>query len=132
MKEIATYFDPEEAHIARGFLQANGFDARLADSHTLAAIPLDRIALGGYRLMVPQEQAYQAELLLRSVAEEHQDRSRCPACDSPRIARGRKRVQTLLHSWILSILPFSGATKIVYCRDCGHKWSTEDAEAPTP
>ena len=49
---------------AMSLLEANGIEARLLDSATLSILPLDSVALGGYRLAVPHALAERAIALL--------------------------------------------------------------------
>ena len=53
MQTIKTYFGPEQALTALSLLHAHGIEARILDSATLSILPLDSVALGGYRLAVP-------------------------------------------------------------------------------
>ncbi len=57
MHVIRTFYSPEDAHTALSLLTAHGFNARLMDSQTLSVLPLDSIALGGYRLAVMEHEA---------------------------------------------------------------------------
>ncbi|MEL6507968.1 MAG: hypothetical protein AAGL18_08810 [Pseudomonadota bacterium] len=54
MITIKTYYGPEQAMTALSLLQAHGIEARLLDAATLSVLPLDSVALGGYRLAVPE------------------------------------------------------------------------------
>jgi len=64
MKVIRTFYGPEEAYAALSLLHAHGKNARLLDENTLSVLPLDSVALGGYRLAVPAEEAASSLLLL--------------------------------------------------------------------
>ncbi len=64
MKVIRTFYGPEEAYATLSFLHAHGKNARLLDENTLSVLPLDSVALGGYRLAVPDEEAASSLLLL--------------------------------------------------------------------
>lgn len=93
LAEIAVLYDPEEAHVACGFLQANGIDAVLGDAETLSTLPLHRIALGGFRIIAPANQAHAARILLSKVEDENKPRGydidgiRCRLCGSDRFTR---------------------------------------------
>lgn len=63
---VAHYHDPIEAHIARGLLASRGIDAHLGDEHLALANWEWRLAVGGVKLRVPQEQAMHARNILRA------------------------------------------------------------------
>jgi len=64
---IAAYLDPIEAQLALGLLQAEGIPARLDDSGTAIANWEWRLAIGGMRLRVPEEQALHARRVLAAL-----------------------------------------------------------------
>lgn len=64
---IAAYLDPIEAQLALGRLQAEGISARLDDSGTAIANWEWRLAIGGMRLRVPEEQALHARRVLAAL-----------------------------------------------------------------
>lgn len=64
MNVIRIFHSPEEAWTALSLLQAHQIDAQILDSQTLSILPLDSVALGGYRLAVPDHQAEDALGLL--------------------------------------------------------------------
>lgn len=63
---VAHYHDPIEAHIARGLLASQGIDAHLGDEHLALANWEWRLAVGGVKLRVPQEQAMHARNILQA------------------------------------------------------------------
>jgi len=63
---VAHYHDPIEAHIARGLLASQGIDAHLGDEHLMMANWEWRLAVGGVKLRVPDEQAQLANEILRA------------------------------------------------------------------
>lgn len=122
---IATFHDSGEAHVACGFLNANGIDAILADSETLSNLPFHQIALGGYRMLVPREQAHVARTLLNAVQSEeapegghHIDEIRCTQCGGKSFIREKRKILPSL------LLFFIGApahlnSKRLRCTNCG-------------
>jgi hypothetical protein len=52
------------AHIALGKLREAGLDAHLQDEHTVTIDPLLNLAVGGIKLVVPNEQVDAAEKVL--------------------------------------------------------------------
>ena len=69
MITVRIFHTPEEAWTARALLQAHGLDAQLPDDQTLSILPLDSVALGGYRLSVPEHQIEQANSLLEEIRQ---------------------------------------------------------------
>lgn len=63
---VAHNHDPIEAHIARGLLASHGIDAHLGDEHLMMANWEWRLAVGGVKLRVPQEQAQHARNILHA------------------------------------------------------------------
>ncbi len=53
--EVAVFYDPEEALCAQSALQADGCVHFLHNSNHLSVAPSLRVALGGYRLLVMDE-----------------------------------------------------------------------------
>ena len=62
--EVARYLVPMEARLAQGCLQASGIPAVLADDQLVQANMLWAPALGGVRILVPQDYVQQAEATL--------------------------------------------------------------------
>ena len=75
--EVASFFDPEEAWCARGYLSAQGIDTIIENEHHLTTAPWLRIALGGYRLMALPDAADDAKAALGEIAIAE------PAIDEP-------------------------------------------------
>jgi hypothetical protein len=64
---VAAYCDPIEAQLALGLLQAEGIPARLDDTGTAIANWEWRLAIGGMRLRVPDEQVVHARRVLAAL-----------------------------------------------------------------
>lgn len=64
---VASYTDPIEAQIARGLLAAEGIEAHLGDEHSALANWEWRLAIGGVKLRVRQEQAMHARRILQAL-----------------------------------------------------------------
>ena len=65
--QVARYSDRMEAVIARGLLESNGIDALIPELYTLEADPGLVFAMGGLRILVPDDQAEAARLILRDL-----------------------------------------------------------------
>ncbi len=63
-KTVASYLDPLEAHIVCGRLQAEGFDAHVADDQTNLANWEWRTAIGGTRVRVHEHDYAAARTLI--------------------------------------------------------------------
>ncbi len=62
--EIATFYDPEEALCAQGAVRAGGCFSFLQNQYHLGTAPSLRVALGGYRLFVLEDDEERALLSL--------------------------------------------------------------------
>jgi hypothetical protein len=62
--EVARYLIPMEASLVQGCLVASGIPAVLADAHLVQTDLLLAPALGGVRILVPQEHLQQAKAVL--------------------------------------------------------------------
>lgn len=65
--EVARYLAPMEARLAQGCLEASGIPAVLADEGLVQANMLWAPALGGVRVLVPQDFVQQAEAVLAAL-----------------------------------------------------------------
>ena len=61
---VARYMIPVDATLAQGCLEASGIPAVLADNHLMQTDLLLAPALGGVRILVPEEYLVQAEAVL--------------------------------------------------------------------
>ena len=64
--EVARYLIPMDASLAQGCLVAAGIPAVLADAHLMQAHMLLAPALGGVRILVPQEHLQEAQNVLEA------------------------------------------------------------------
>lgn len=123
MKEVARYYDPEEAQIAAGFLRAQGLTVHLADVHSLSAMPDMRFGLGGYRLLADGRDASLAQRYLADIAHEQSERGEsCPNCGSRRLTPERDPSLPLVHALLGYLFPFAKRTGRTTCADCNYTW----------
>lgn len=78
MKEIARFYDAEEAKVAAGFLRAQGFAITMPEEHYLGSSPHLSFAVGGYRLLASHEEAHMATVALK----EKQAKPKHDACET--------------------------------------------------
>jgi hypothetical protein len=116
-------FDAVEAEVARTALESAGIHAFIFDGYLAQNAWYLSVAIGGMRLMVPEEQAADARALLSMSTPEQaapDPIDTCPACGGAEVAR--------LYSWwslvptIWAGLPFLFARLRRRCRICGHRW----------
>jgi len=67
--EVARYLVPLEANLVQGCLVASGIPAVLADAHLVQTDMLLAPALGGVRILVPEEHLQQAQAVLEAFAQ---------------------------------------------------------------
>ena len=132
MKEIARFYDAEEAQIAAGYLRAQGFEVQLADEGMLGVEPHMRLGLGGYRLMAIPQHAHMASVELAKVRDEPTRRQTltthtCTACGSEAMRRIRNPWYAILAA-LVALFPFAPATRDLRCTACGHRQPAESEE----
>ena len=66
--EVARYLIPLEANLVQGCLVASGVPAVLADAHLVQTDLLLAPALGGVRILVPQDRVQEAQAVLEAFA----------------------------------------------------------------
>lgn len=66
--EVARYLIPLEANLVQGCLVASGVPAVLADAHLVQTDLLLAPALGGVRILVPQDRVQEAQAVLAAFA----------------------------------------------------------------
>ncbi|ALK99815.2 MULTISPECIES: putative signal transducing protein [unclassified Massilia] len=64
--EVARYLIPMEASLVQGCLAASGIPAVLADAHLMQTDLLLAPALGGVRILVPEDYLLQAQAVLEA------------------------------------------------------------------
>jgi hypothetical protein len=64
--EVARFLVPLEANLVQGCLVASGIPAVLADAHLVQTDMLLAPALGGVRILVPEEHLQQAQAVLEA------------------------------------------------------------------
>jgi hypothetical protein len=135
---IAAFRETAHAHLARGFLESAGIPAAVEDEHIVGINWLYSNAVGGVKLLVPEQQAEQAALLLatrsQECAEEAAEYRRvagegdaCPSCKSEDVAPSN--LATRVKALVLLVGPMAApAIPFVFwksewkCDDCGHVW----------
>ncbi len=129
LRQAALFFDAEEAQVAAGYLRANDIDALLPDHNSLTAMPHYRVALGGYRVLVPSFDLEKAHDLLAKAEETAEEEApHCWMCGGRKFAP----VKTWFPSAILLLLiglifPFAKNTPNLQCVNCGSRLSREEA-----
>jgi hypothetical protein len=66
--EVARYLIPLEANLVQGCLVASGIPAVLADAHLVQTDMLLAPALGGVRILVPEDHLQQVQAVLEAFA----------------------------------------------------------------
>ena len=132
MRQVATFGAMAEAQTAKSYLRSQGIAAELPDEHTLALSGGVDVALGWYRLLVPDEQAHAAITLLGEAEAGRTDRATCECCGASAFSP--------IRSWGLpsplraldALLPFGPPTDAERCQRCGHVQARERADEREP
>jgi len=125
MREIARFYDVEEAQVALGYLKAQGFNVLLPEFHTLGAQPSLRVGLCGYRILAAEQDASAAAAAL-AAQRPKSPFGPCPNCGSNNTRRQREWRFPVVHLLVGAIVPFAPPTNRYRCGHCGHKWKDDD------
>lgn len=121
---LARYSDAVEAETARGVLDANGLYAVVFDGDFAQTAWHLSTAIGGVRLMVPEEEAAAARRLLEMPAPEDGEFDAidaCPKCGGQDIAQLFDAWWSLPLSVLFGMIFLFRRTRR-HCRGCGHDW----------
>lgn len=66
MKVVARFFAPTDAFMMKSCLESNGVDATVADANLVQVYEFLTTAVGGVRVLVPDEQFERAQEILRA------------------------------------------------------------------
>jgi DNA-directed RNA polymerase subunit RPC12/RpoP len=121
---LSSYYDPMEAQIVRGRLEANGVACFVADDNMLAANPFYNQALGGVKLKVFKHDLEKCrEILAEDIILQADDSlMQCPYCQSNNVHYSAAPIK---RNWVSIILTALISTFPVYlrrtwiCMDCG-------------
>jgi DNA-directed RNA polymerase subunit RPC12/RpoP len=121
---LASYYDPMEAQIVRGRLEANGISCFIADDNMLAANPFYNQALGGVKIKVFEYDVEKCrEILTEEVTLETDDKPMaCPYCKSNNVRYGTASIKRNWFAILISLLvsPFPIHARPTWiCMDCG-------------
>ncbi len=123
LRTFDNYFN---ANIILTKLQDAGIHCFLKDEYTVGIDPILSNAIGGIKLTVRKEDAFQAENLLRQFEDEYLKSVACPRCHSHNIilvAQPKKEFPKDLMSWLRSI--FTVVSDNVYqCQQCRYECDT--------
>ena len=120
MKELARFLDGVEAQVAAGFLRANNIEVTLPEEGHLGVQPNLSFGVGGYRLLVAEEDYARAKALLNNTQDQKSAFGPCANCGANALYRPRSPWLTLTVS-LISLFPFTKAKPYLLCRECGHK-----------
>lgn len=119
-----------DANIILSKLEQEGVQCFLQDEFTVTIDPILTNAIGGIKLVVPQQQAEEAKSLLVQFDAEKRAQLKCPACHSHNIELITNPRRS--GNWLSALLSFSlasyavGVKQVYHCFDCG--FETDDPE----
>ncbi len=133
MRELARFYDAAEAEIAAGFLRSQGFEVGLPERHTLGAQPEMRFALGGFRLLVSDQDYFLAQNALERV-QTKTGKPACPRCGQRALRRqvrwGLPFLINLFGASMGGFFPFARKSKWVKCGACGAQFDEMPDDEP--
>jgi len=123
MKEIKRVETPDEAILIKSQLESSGIDCFLKDNEIVSVYSLYSNAVGGIKILVPDESETEARELLDSeplkVYEKH-----CPHCDSQNIKYRRFGLLNGVCIFSGFCLPEDKTT--LFCQDCKMKFKESE------
>jgi hypothetical protein len=145
-KTIITFTSPQEAYMAKGYLESQGIGSFIMDDMTAQVNFLYSNAIGGVKVLVSDEDYEQGIEILKKggyinmniaetnsqlnivSADKKTDKKICPFCQSDNI--GKKKGLNILSPLIYLILGlFVPIYKLTYCcYDCEKEWRFREAK----
>jgi hypothetical protein len=135
--EIRHFYGPEEAYCAQSFLRSLGFNVILQGEHHQSINPGLRIALGGLRLLAPEQEIKEIHFLLREqerryVRQEAED-DQLRTCDQCGFGEFQLVENTFL-KFLTGMIAFNYGvafaplhrSALKKCLHCGHRQSAID------
>lgn len=134
---IITFIYPHEAHLAKGVLEAEGFEVQIKDEMTAQVNNFYSTAIGGVKLLVSEADAKRAYAVLEEagyIKEKEAEKDKkletftkeyahsCPYCQSDDVIRKKTPGYIVLFSILLLGLPLPFMKKTYYCFDCKREW----------
>jgi len=114
------------AHIAAGRLEEEGIDCWLKDENSVTILPMWTNAVGGIKLMVPNDDAKRAWEILNTLAMDHKASTPCPRCgsvDNEVILSQRKASNVFGAIFTFCFLNYALAgVRVYHCFKCGHEY----------
>jgi hypothetical protein len=133
---IWSYDNYIPAHIAMGRLKEEGIECWLKDENTVTIDPILSNAIGGIKLLVPEENAERAWKILKGLEHDYKATISCPKCGSHNIevvSTPRK-----VTNWLSALFGFFFSSYAVpvetvnHCFNCGHEFADQPAEKKDP
>jgi ribosomal protein L37E len=128
---VRSYTHVHEAHLAKSVLEASGIQAFIANEHLVSMAWTYSNAVGGVQVVVAEERAEEAALILQSGAAPldgpfapgprplQEAADVCRRCGAAAFtSQPRGRLFAIL-SWLMVGFPISSATRRRYCAACG-------------
>lgn len=118
--EINRCFSPAEAMVKKSFLDQHGIQSFIPEWFHITAIPWYIVCLSGLRIMVHEQDADKALLLMGG--EKLLSFENCPSCESHNVFRKPPYMLLILH-FILIGVPYPINCKNRLCLNCNQTWS---------
>jgi len=136
---VRSYTHVHEAHLAKSVLEASGIEAFIVNEHLVSMAWTYSNAVGGVKVVVPEERADEAVQILQAGADplegpfalgprpSHDASDTCRRCGAGVFASRPRGVRFAILSWMTLGFPISSATRRRYCEQCG---APDDSSPP--
>jgi ribosomal protein L37E len=128
---VRSYTNVHEAHLAKSVLEARGIEAFIANEHLVSMVWTYSNAIGGVKVVVPEERADEATQILQSGADPlegpfalgprpaDEASDACRRCGASAFASRPRGLWFAILSWLMVGIPVSSARRRRYCGACG-------------
>lgn len=126
MVPVISFDNYIDANIMLGKLQAEGITCFLRDEYTVTVDPILSNAVGGIKLVVPEDEASKARALLNLFAQNKKTALECPQCHSHNVEYISNPARS--GNWLSAIIGFLFGSyalsikKVYHCFDCGFEF----------
>jgi len=126
--EVARFFDPIDAHILRGLLEAENMEVEIFDEYFSSLTPVDSVISGGIKLLIFESDIDKAEPIIQRYYDNLKIEAGnvCPECHSLDVQKDYTAQFTMFCYATFGALLGTGfkryTSEYKKCNSCEYKW----------
>jgi len=126
--EVARFFDPIDAHILRGLLEAEDIQVEIFDEYFSSLTPVDSVIAGGIKLLILDSERDKAEPIIQKYYDnlKREEGNVCPECDSLDVKKDYTAQFTMFCYATFGAFMGTGfkrhTSEYKKCNSCGYRW----------